>query len=94
MKKIWYYSFSERMLPNEDGEYEDADGNPSGLYDCSLEAEALELAEAKAPTEGCVFHSIEPEDRDDAIVSVSATPAFIEWLTKEGITWEEEDDQS
>ena len=47
----------------------------------AFEHERQALAEMHAPdTEFLVFHDIVPEDRDNAVCTAEATPAFIEWL--------------
>ena len=50
----------------------------------AFEHERSALADLGAPdTEFLIFHDIVPEDRDNAVCSAEATPAFIRWLEEQ-----------
>ena len=78
--KIWYYGIDDAT-------------DEEGIFICTPASELAALVEEGAPTEGIKILLVEPEDRDETMVTVEATPAFIEWLDKQGMTWEKEEEE-
>lgn len=76
--KIWFYGQDDAI-------------DEEGFFTSTPEGERKALAEMGAPLEGVTILEVEPEDRNDTIVSVEATPEFIEWLDKTKIEWHEEE---
>ena len=69
------------------------DTDEDGFYlqgEAAYEAERAELKKLGAPdTEAIEFESIQPEDRDSAMVEALVTPAFAKWARTNEETGEE-----